>query len=172
MKRDYTTGTSNQVTIFVGKEIEHTPAYGMETLFIVGIHPVDKLTAIAKQENCEHIYLGANQSFQIIDYESIMSWESMAKGLLLQNFWVTLDFDVSHIASIHEMGLSEYNKFIPQISVKIPYIGLLNYNACIKIDDRDYNSTNPGVWVHDLNSLLDRSKYTNWDQYKNDKVIE
>ena len=172
MNRDYDSGTAATVTLFVGEEIEKTPAYGMKTLFVVGVHTVKKLNELAKENNCQHIYLGANHSFQLIDNESIMSWESMAKGLLKLDFLVTLDFDASHIIKIYDMGLNEYNKFIPQISVKIPYISLMNYNACIKIDDKDYNATNPGVWIHNLNELMDRNKFTAWDQYKNDKIIE
>jgi hypothetical protein len=172
MNRDYDSGVSNAVSLFVGEEIEKTPAYGMKTLFVVGVHPVEKLASIAKEHDCTHIYTGANQSFQLIDYESVMSWQSMVRGLLELNFWVTLDFDVAHILSVHETGLCEFNKFIPQISVKIPYISLMNYNACVKIDDKDYNASNPGVWIHNLNELMDRNKFTTWDQYKNDKIIE
>ena len=44
MKRDYDTGTSDaDVQYFVGDEIEHTPAYGMKTLFVSGVHDSMKL---------------------------------------------------------------------------------------------------------------------------------
>jgi hypothetical protein len=142
------------------------------TIFVVGIHPIEKLVHLAKEHDCTHIYTGANQSFQLIDYESVMSWQSMIRKLLELNFWVTLDFDVAHISSVHETGLCEFNKFIPQISVKIPYISLMNYNACVKIDDKDFNKSNPGVWVHLLHDLKNRSKFTDWDQYKQDQIIE
>ena len=34
------------------------------------------------------------------------------------------------------------------ISVLLPYIDQQwNYNACIKIDDKDFKASNPGVWV-------------------------
>ena len=36
MKRVYDQGTDDSVTFFVGTEVEHTPAYGKKTLFIVG----------------------------------------------------------------------------------------------------------------------------------------
>ena len=38
MKRDYTDGVAEQVQLFTGVEVEETPAYGMKTLFVVGIH--------------------------------------------------------------------------------------------------------------------------------------
>ena len=38
MKRNYQSGETDAITFFVGIEIEHTPAYGMRTLFVVGEH--------------------------------------------------------------------------------------------------------------------------------------
>jgi hypothetical protein len=40
----------------------------------------------------------------------------------------------------------------------------------IKIDDRDFEATNPGVWCHSLHDLMDHSKLTVWKDYKNDKI--
>ena len=34
MKRTYKTGTKNDVKVFSGVEIEHTPAFGLQTLFL------------------------------------------------------------------------------------------------------------------------------------------
>jgi len=34
MKRDYSTGTKTTPIFFVGTEVEHTPAYGLQTLFL------------------------------------------------------------------------------------------------------------------------------------------
>ena len=172
MNRDYDTGTANTVSLFIGKEIEKTPAYGMQTLFVVGIQNVDKLKELAKNNNCNHIYLGANQSFNIENNNQIEAWEFMTMHLLKEDFWVTLDFDVKYCEVISDMGLCEHNRFIPQISVKIPYINLMNYNACVKIDDKDYNASNPGVWIHRLHDLKSLSTFTDWDQYKNDKIID
>ena len=41
---------------------------------------------------------------------------------------------------------SHFN-FIPLISIKIPHVDKLNYNACIKLDDVGFESTNFGVWL-------------------------
>ena len=46
------------------------------------------------------------------------------------------------------------------ISVKLPYIEQLNYNACIKVDDSGFKQPNPGVWVYYANELKDRKKFT------------
>ncbi len=37
MKRDYADGVTDSAELFIGTEIEKTPAYGMKTLFVVGI---------------------------------------------------------------------------------------------------------------------------------------
>ena len=37
MKRDYKDGVREDITVFTGIEIERTPAYGMKTLFVVGV---------------------------------------------------------------------------------------------------------------------------------------
>jgi hypothetical protein len=57
------------------------------------------------------------------------------------------------------------------ISVKLPYISLLNYNTTIKIDDATWGATNSGVWTHQLHDLMSKDKYTYWDQYKNDQKL-
>jgi hypothetical protein len=83
-----------------------------------------------------------------------------------------LDYDVSHHENVLEGGMTEYDTFIPMISVKLPYIGQLNYNACIKLDDKDFKATNPGVWTHSVNGLLDRKVFTDWTKYTKDEIID
>jgi hypothetical protein len=58
------------------------------------------------------------------------------------------------------------------ISVKLPYIKQFNYNATLKLDDIDFDSTNPGVWTHSLHKLMDRRKFTPWTDYSKDEVIK
>ena len=88
-----------------------------------------------------------------------------------QHLRVTLDIDVSCVEGLLESGLTEQMTFIPMISVKLPYLQQLGYNATIKIDDIDFNATNPGVWCITLNELTKRKYFTDWNQYKKDQVI-
>lgn len=169
MKRVYNNGEQVDVSVFMGTEVEHTPAYGQETLFVVGLQDSNKIIELSKKLNVSHIYLGANQSF---DGNDIEEWEKLAKSILDLDKCVTLDFDVKFVINVLEMGLNEYDMFIPLISVKIPYLSHLNYNASIKLDDSGFRKSNPGVWVHQLNDLLDRAKFTNWASYRNDWPIE
>lgn len=166
MNRDYSDGVKQNVTFFVGTEIEHTPAHGMKTLFVVGVQPVDLIMSHAKAYDVEHIYLGANQSF-----EPTVEWDNMIKQLIDLCRLVTLDFDVKHVEWVLESGYTESRYFIPQVSVKIPYISQLGYLATLKIDDKGFAASNPGVWCHSIHELQAKDKFTSWDSYKKDKTI-
>ena len=170
MQRDYATGSAEAITYFTGVEIEKTPAYGMQTLFVVGVRPLEEITDIVTQRKCDHVYLGANQSFDGYD---LVDWDRMTLELLRLGYLVTLDFDVK-FCSQHPKWLkqlSEFDNFIPQISVKIPHLQDYNTNATVKIDDIDFNATNRGVWCHSLNELQEDSVMTKWSFYGNDKII-
>lgn len=169
MKRNYDEGTAGDVTLFVGVEVENTPMKGRETLFVVGIHDPVKLYEYCSKFNISHVYLGANMSF---DGSKISEWEMMARFLLTKGIWITLDFDVKHATLIESTHLNEFNNFISMISVKLPKIQNFNYNTCLKLDDKDFAATNPGVWVHQLHDLMDRNKFTDWSKYTQDHVLE
>ena len=84
----------------------------------------------------------------------------------------TLDVDVYNIEYLTQTVLPSYNNFIPMISVKLPYIQLLGYNATIKLDDKDFAATNPGVWCHSVHELRDRKVFTDWSKYTKDEVVK
>jgi len=179
MKRDYSTSSKpiDGITFFKGVEIEHTPAFGKETLFVVGMQDPEEVIELAMKNNVEHVYLGANQSFDLSDNDEILKqqeegWDNLVKTLCEEGLLVTLDFEHEYLEWIQEAGYTKYNNFIPMISVKVPDIEQLGYNACIKIDDTDFNATNKGVWTHRVHDLMDRDRFTQWDQYKSDKIIE
>lgn len=180
MKRDYSTGVSTNVTFFTGIEIEHTPAFGMRTLFVVGTQPAVAIIDVLQKyqgllnnsKDIQHIFFGANHSFNPKGADEWKSWEGMISTFLKQDYWCSLDIPLSAVEEFNDTGLNEYRKFIPQIRVPIPYINLWNYNTMLKIDDKGFKATNPGVWTHSLHTLKDRNKFTNWDQYKNDEAIE
>jgi len=177
MKRTYTEGIKESITFFVGIEIERTPAYGMKTLFVVGVHDPYEIMELASEHGCEHIYFGANQSFKTLGVNDAATWRPWENMIYVcldseHEFWCTLDFDVREAEGLLESGLTEKRRFIPQISVKLPYLNQLGYNATLKIDDKDFNATNPGVWCHNLQDLLGRDRFTDWDQYGKDEIIK
>jgi hypothetical protein len=163
------------VDFFIGREVEHTPAFGLLTLFVVGLQDSQIVLQEAMNNDCTHIYFGANQSFPKLETnngDAWQEWESMIQDCLQKGFLCTLDLDSTCTEGLTESGLVEYNNFIPMISVKLPYIQLLGYNATIKLDDRDFAATNPGVWCHSLHELRDRKKFTDWSKYTKDEVIK
>jgi hypothetical protein len=180
MNRDYTSGTADSVIFFIGYEVEHTPAFGMKTLFVTGIQPTDAIDSILNDQNSyidtskhiKHIFFGANHSFNPTDYDEHKQWEDMIYHFLKQGYLCSLDIPMSQVEEFHESGYCEYDNFIPQIRVPIPYIKLWNYNTMLKIDDKDFKATNPGVWSHSLHTLMDRKNFTDWSQYKNDEILK
>lgn len=185
MKRDYNTGTAKSVTFFVGDEVEHTPAHGLKTLFVVGVHAASKIDSVIKNyeftstrrfdsKTVQHIYFGANQSFpkERLTAGEWAEWLEMITPFLREGMFCTLDIDVSQVEALLETGLTEYHTFIPMISVKLPYVQQLGYNATIKLDDKGFKASNPGVWCHSVHALQDRRVFTDWGKYTQDQIIE
>lgn len=164
-----------QVDFFIGTEVEHSPAFGHRTLFVVGIQDASVILNMVKQSNCTHVYFGANQSFPNPDLDDgpvWREWEGMILECLQFGLLCTLDLDVTSVEGLVEGSLVEYNNFIPMISVKLPSLQMLGYNATIKLDDKDFAATNPGVWCHSLHDLKDRKVFTDWSKYTKDEVIK
>ena len=160
-----------QVDFFNGVEVEKTPAFGRPTLFVVGVQKIDDIAARLNGQT--HIFFGANHSFNPAadDHLAWQRWEHMISHFLRAGYLCSLDIPVSCVETFNDSGLCEFNNFIPQIRVSIPYVGLWNYNTMIKIDDRDFDATNPGVWCHSLHSLKSRATFTSWDQYSADTPV-
>ena len=170
MKRDYTTGESSDAVFFTGIEVEHTPAVGLQTLFVVGLQDVN--TIVSNLNGSRHIFFGANHSFNPQTPIEWSNWETMILFFLDKEYLCSLDIPISAVEEFNDSGLNESDNFIPQIRVPIPYIKLWNYNTMIKIDDKGFKATNPGVWSHSLHDLKDRKKFTDWSQYSNDRIIK
>jgi hypothetical protein len=164
----------NTVEFFIGTEVEHSPAFGKRTLFVVGLQDSQIILQEAKNNDCDHIYFGANQSFpqSDMDADEWQDWEIMIVDCLEHGWLCTLDFDVYNVDCVTQSRLPEFNNFIPMISVKLPYLQLLGYNATIKLDDKDFAATNPGVWCHSLHDLRDRKVFTDWSKYTKDEIIK
>ena len=168
------TNERQAVKYFTGFEVEHTICHGMKTLFVVGVQPIEEIIKLATEHEVQMIYFGTSQSFNptAITQEEYKPWDNMILPLLqTTEFWVTLDFDVKHVEGVHESGYCDYNRFVPMVSVKMPYIKLFNYNTTVKIDDLTWGATNTGVWSIPLTSLQQRRYYTHWDQYTQDTTI-
>jgi hypothetical protein len=163
----------DNVNFFFGKEVEKTPAFGKQTLFVVGIQPADEITYhfARHPSGVEHIFFGANHSFCPQTPTEWDRWSAMIVHFLKLGYVCSLDIPVTHVEDFNDTCLCEYRNFIPQIRISIPYVKLWNYNTMIKIDDNDFDATNPGVWTHSLHSLMSRRTFTDWDQYNEDSTI-
>ena len=91
MHRDYNSGHfgNEEVSVFTGLEIEHTLAYGKQTLFLATNNlNTDTILELAVLNNCEAIYYGANRTFQY----NIESHVFQMKKLLDNGYYVTIDY--------------------------------------------------------------------------------
>jgi len=72
------------VVYFTGYEVEHTVAYGMFTLFVVGTPPLEEILAQAQQRDVKQIYFGTSQSFNPADIsqEEYSAWDEVIIGSL------------------------------------------------------------------------------------------
>lgn len=159
----------DNVSFFFGKEVEKTPAFGKQTLFVVGVQTIDEIAE--HLQGTEHIFFGANHSFYPQTPTEWDRWSAMIVHFLKLGYVCSLDIPVTHVEDFNDTCLCEYRNFIPQIRISIPYVKLWNYNTMIKIDDRDFDDTNPGVWTHSLHSLMSRRTFTDWDQYNEDSPV-
>ena len=167
------------VDFFVGTEVERTPAFGRRTLFVVGVQPIQNIqdwlddyhSYEDRSYHIEHVFFGANHSFNPQTPEEWRKWESMITYFLERGYLCTLDIPIGVVEEFNDGSLCDYRNFIPQIRVSVPYTKLWNYNTMLKIDDKDFDATNPGVWCHSLHSLMSRRTFTSWDDYREDSVI-
>jgi hypothetical protein len=173
MKRDYDTGTADSITFFTGVEVEKTPAFGMKTLFVTGIQDYNEVMKYYKEEQCEHIFFGANHSYNPVAAEDFEAWDKLIQLFLDEGIFCSLDIPSTiNLEWFMDGGLIENNYFIPQLRVVVPYVKQWNYNTMVKIDDKGFRATNPGVWCHNLHNLMDRDKFTDWREYGLDKVLK
>jgi len=131
MKRDYKDGVADDVIFFEGVEVEHTPAFGVHTLFVTGVQPIAEITARLRTPN-QHIFFGANHSFNPSAPDEWHNWENMIEHYLKMGYLCSLDIPLSHVEEFNDGPLCDYDNFIPQIRVPIPYIKLWNYNTMLK----------------------------------------
>jgi hypothetical protein len=167
MNRD---GHTN-VKFFIGTEVEHTPANSKRTLFVVGSQKCADIEKIARKNLTPHIFLGANHSF---DADSNPYWNETITYLLDRGFMVTLDYQAHQHVTVLKMlnpGIWQSRLFIPLLGVRIPKIETSSTNLTVKIDDIDFNATNPGVWCIHHHELTDSNRFTGWAEYESDDIV-
>lgn len=170
MKRDYDSGEFDNVTFFSGIEIENTPFKGQKTLFVVGAQTLSDILLYAlRTGGIEHIYLGANHSFDAYSKDGIIA---LAKELI-HNFNVTIDMNAFLYQTFLEEAPSELltsHRLNVTVAFKLPHINKVK-NLTIKIDDIDFEATNDCVWCFDIDDLP-ANTITEWDEYSKDEILK
>ena len=164
----------NGVKFFVGSEVEQTPAAGKKTLFVVGEQPINTILKHAREHRVQHVYMGANHSF-VLDVNNFEYWDKTIIALLNAGYWTTLDYEAHNHRDLRiwlSNTIWESRLFVPLLSVRIPHLEKSNSNLTIKIDDIDFEATNPGVWCIHVNQLTDSNRFTGWGEYGTDQVID
>jgi hypothetical protein len=168
--------SSTDVQFYVGVYKESTITKEHITLYVIGEPDIEEITRRLTQYSDDfditHIVFGAAHSFKVSTYEDFEEWLPAIQHFLTLDYWCTLELDISLVNFIHETDVCSWSRFIPMISVKLPYIRDLGYNAVIKIDDVDFNYSNHGVWCHLVHDLTNYDSFTSWDAYKDDFVIK
>lgn len=170
MQRDYKNGPSESVGIFSGIEIEHTQAYGLQTLFLARNDlSYDEIKTYAEKVNAKAIYYGANRTYM---HNHGMQLAQM-KRLIDDGYFVTVDYPHDIHKEVKEKFKILWNneKFIPFCSIIFPN-SEDDDQLCIKVDDVDFNKTNPGVWSMSMNHFKQTAGFTSWNEYKQDEPIE
>jgi hypothetical protein len=87
-KRDYSDGNHGDVSMFVGREVEHSPAHGLRTLFVVGLQSATTILEKVREYDCEHVYFGANMSCDLKnnDADGWRDWEQMITKVMESGF--------------------------------------------------------------------------------------
>ena len=170
MERDYKTGVKDNIKVFSGVEIEHTPAYGKQTLFLARNDlTFDQIQELAVLSNAEAIYYGANRSYIHSHFQQVLQ----VIKFIEHGYYVTVDypFELHQLVSQKYALTWKHEKFIPFCSI-IMSNSEEDTSLCFKIDDIDFNKTNPGVWTMSMKDFKEKAGYTKWDDYKRDEPIE
>ena len=172
MERHYVNGffAEDEVKVFIGKEIEHTTAYGKQTLFLATNQlTTEQISNLAKLNKCEAIYFGANRMYRHNLYFQV----NQIQKLLDEGFYVTVDYPYSIHNAVKQKFKSVWTseKFIPFCSI-IFSNSEEDTQLCFKIDDVDFAKTNPGVWSTSMEKFKQKTGFTSWDEYKSDQPLQ
>lgn len=170
MLREYQNLTSDSVLYFIGREVEHTPFYNQLTLFVAeklrtkkdASKCLDIILKKIKEYQINHVYLGANQ--WITKKKDLLLVTEIIKELSLSETSLTLDITYNLYVKNREILdslLDNCKNLHYNISVKVPNIQ--TERLTFKIDDIDFNLTNPGVWCY--TPRINSKEFTAWEKY-------
>lgn len=172
-----------EVRYFVGGEVEHTPAFGKRTLFVVGLQRTSSVKLMAEQNKTPHIFLSANRSFDSVELRNgvymvgdnlASQWEQQIRELLDSGYMVSLDYPAHKHVDVLKIlgpGIWQCRNFVPILSVQVPNVTTTSPNLTVKIDDINFRATNPGVWCMNYKEVTDSNRFTDWQDYGTDEIL-
>jgi hypothetical protein len=171
MERFYKNGffAEDEVKTFVGLEIEHTQAYGKRTLFLARNDlTTDEILELVVLNDCEAIYFGANRTYM---HNHGLQLAQIHK-FLSDGYYVTVDYPYNLHKEVKQKFSTVWShpKFIPFCSIIFPNIEE-DTQLCFKIDDIDFNKSNPGVWTSTMSKFKEQAGFTKWEDYRNDEPL-
>ena len=81
----------------------------------------------------------------------------------------TLDIRASSGGSFTELLTNE--KFTIVYALPVESIMSMRGNIVVKIDDKDFKATNPGVWCWSVRDMIQDEHFTEWGEYTKDETI-
>jgi hypothetical protein len=152
---------------FVGNEVEHSPFYGMRTLFI------SRFSCIAKPgiREYKHVYLAiaSNPGF----WDQGHNWKELlhfVRHLIEEHYCVTVDLpQCPEIGMFTDLRRMYPGKFCLMLTVTVPFPDFGAF--CLKAEPKDLYSNRhgeSGVYV----AKFDTMKRTAWPDYVDDEVID
>lgn len=161
-------------TVFIGKEVESSVAYDMQTLFIVPIYYTNSgINDLIDQNATEvsHVYLNANHT-DIMDSVMAGTYDVVLNHIEQIDSIKHVTIEVFSWNSDYLALLTQFPKLLFNISIKIPHTNINKSRIAIKIDDTTFKASNPGVWTAKVSELVWSMKFTNWGAYTQDKIIK
>ena len=122
------------------------------------------------KEDSEQIYFGANHSLKNWKEEWTTPLVGLIRECLNAKFHVTIDVDPITVPTQIKNFLSNPN-FSITYAIPVPNIEKVKGTINIKLDDEDFEATNPGVWSTTIETIKVPNNYTGWDDYKKDKPL-
>ena len=98
MLRNYETGVKDNVKVFSGLEVEHTPAFGKQTLFLARNDlTYEQIKELCVKVDAEAVYYGANRTY----LNNVANQPLQINKLLTDGYFVTIDYQYE----IHDLFL-------------------------------------------------------------------
>ena len=109
MLRTYDSGMKDDIKVFSGKEVEHTPAFGKQTLFLATNElTFDEIQEMAVKVNAEAIYYGANRTFM----HNVATQIAQIMKFLDMGYFVTIDYQYNLHNEVKKRFIWKYYNII------------------------------------------------------------